>query len=327
VSAFTTGSPTDVQAQASRPRRPYLALGALALLVGVIATAGAWIYLGPRAVPSTYFTVTFPPGAQGYFAGQWNLVGNTREDVLGALQGERYTRIAGPFTTYVASDQEDQNGNSLRIGGFAALVAYLLFGLLGFSARFRRLETAIGDLGAAFGRRLGATKLAKAGSLLLVSAGVIASYVVSLALWWAFNAQAWSELQAGLLLALLAVVSMGIVVGIGVFVGRARISRGVGPFLVGYGGLVAVAWVVGVVFGGGAACVTNPVVSAGGEVLPLVCIADQVAVIISDGGAILERSLWTLFCAIPAIGALLVYRDYQRRGAARSDQQLTGATA
>jgi ABC-type multidrug transport system permease subunit len=307
-------------------------------MVGVIVMAGSWIYLGPRAVPASYFLVTAPPSSQGAAVEQWDYMGDTREAVLANLDGTPYTSITGPFSMFVRADPVSQGSDSILIGAVAALIAYLLFGLLGYSARFRRLEAPLGEAAAAFANRFGATKRARAWSLHLVVAGAIASGLVAwigvLAVQAALTSVNWGDgpfndppgwAVAGAMV-LLAVVSIGVVAGLAIVLRRVRMADGVGSFLVGYGGLLAALWVLGLV-AVGASCVANPVISNTGEVLPAACVLDAAGRLFSDWSTTLAVSVLTLFCAIPAIGAGLIYRDYQRRRTAPSGPQLTRAAA
>jgi ABC-type multidrug transport system permease subunit len=239
---------------------------------------------------------------------------------------------------YLPSDQDGQNANAILIGGVAAVIAYLLFGLLGFSARIRRLEAPLARAGATFGKRLGATRRAKARSLLLVAVGAIAGGLITVAVvlavevaltsiglgdWTIYDAPSWALVGW---LVLPAVLSMGIVAFFAFILRRVRISAGVGPFLVGYGGLFAVGWVLAIV-SFGASCVTNPAFSNTGDVMPAACVVNTFVNGFSEGSGAFALAVLTLFCAIPAVGALLVYRDHRRRRAASSEPRLTHAVA
>jgi hypothetical protein len=68
-----------------------------------------------------------------------------------------------------------------------------------------------------------------------------------------------------------------------------------------------------------------PVISNTGEVQPAACVVNTAIAHFSDVVSMLAVSLLTLFCAIHAVGALLVYRDYERRRAAPSGPLLTHA--
>ena len=338
IASLPSASPV-LAAPSSRPLRPYWALGALALMTGVIVMAGLWIYLGPRAVPATYFSVTSVAGAQDAVQPCWgslscDFMADTRQDVVQQLGDTPYASITGPFSTFVRSDPGSQTADAMRIGALGALIAYLLLGLLGFSARFRRLETRFGKAAAAFANRFGATKRARAWSLHLVVGGAIASGLVALigvsaiqaaltTIWGFDSPPVWAGTGA---VVLLVVISIGVLVAFASVLHRVRISDGVGSFLVGYGGLLTAAWLLGL--GAiGASCVTNPVISSTGEVQPAACLGNAAVALFSDGISMLAVGLLTLFCAIPAVGALLVYRDYQRRRAASSGPQLTQAIA
>ena len=330
---------TILATPSSRPSRPYWALGALALLVGVFVMAGTWIYLGPRAVPATYFTVTSVAGAQDAVQPCWgslscDFMADTRQDVVQQLGDTPYASITGPFSTFVRSDPGSQTADAIRIGAFGALIAYLLLGLLGFSTRFRRLEAPLGEAASAFANRFGATKRARAWSLHLVVGGAIASGLVALigvsaiqaaltSIWYFDSPPLWASTGA---VVLLAVISIAVPAAFAIVLHRVRISEGVGSFLLGYGGLLAVVWVLALV-ALGASCVTNPVISDTGQVLPVACVANAAGILFSDWSVMLAVGLLTLFCAIPAVGAFLVYRDYRRRRAAPSEPRITHAVA
>jgi hypothetical protein len=86
-------------------------------------------------------------------------------------------------------------------------------------------------------------------------------------------------------LALLAVISIGIFAAISITIRRSRVSRGVGPFLIGYGALLAAGWlqtVIGILLTG----------------------------VYDPGWFVL--TVWAAFASISALGALLVYRGYRR---------------
>jgi hypothetical protein len=340
MSATATVASTILATPSTRPSRPYWALGALALMVGVFVMAGSWISLGPRAVPATYFTVTSVAGAQDAVQPCWgslscDFMASTRQDVVQQLGDTPYASITGPFSTFVRSDPGSQTADAILVGGLAALIAYLLLGLLGFSARFRRLEAPLGEAAAAFANRFGATKRARAWSLHLVVAGAIASGLVAwilvsaltaalTSMGWGFDTPPlWASTGA---VVLFGVISIGVLAAFALVLRRVRISEGVGSFLLGYGSLLAGGWVLALV-ALGASCVSYPVISETGEVLPAACLGNAAVSLFSDGGVVLAVSLLTLFCALPAVGALLVYRDYQRRRAAPSGPQLTRAAA
>ena len=320
----------------SRPSRPYWALGALALMVGVLVMAGSWIYLGPRAVPATYFTVTSAAGAQDAAQPCWgslscDFMAATRRDVVQQLGDTPYASITGPYSTFVRSDPGSQTADAILAGAAAALIAYLLLGLLGFSARFRRLEAPLGDAAAAFASRFGASKRARAWSLHLVVAGAIASGVVAwilvsvltaalTSMGWGFDTPPlWASTGA---LILFAVISIGVLAAFAIVLRRIQISEGVGSFLLGYGGLLAVVWVLALV-ALGASCVAYPVISDTGQVLPAACFGNAAGILFSDWSVVLAVGLLTMFCALPAIGALLVYRDYRRRFVAPTERPFT----
>ena len=129
--------------------------------------------------------------------------------------------------------------------------------------------------------------------------GVAASYQVCVASYRAFDAvltslgwAAWDQSTAIwwaavlIPLALLAVVSAGIFAAIAILIRGFRPSRWVGPFLLGYGALLAAGWlrtVIGILVTGD----YNPGPFALG--------------------------VWAAFAALTAGGALLVYRGYRHR--------------
>lgn len=340
MSTTAPAASTTLATTSSRPSRPYWVLGAVALIVGLIVMAGSWVYLGPRAVPETYFTVTAPPGAQtmasplwGYPNSDW--FATTRQDVVQQLGDTPYGSITGPFTTFGLSEGPgDQFGDAIRAGALAMLIAYLLLGLLGFSARFRRFEEPIGRAGAAFASRFGATKRARAWSLHLVAAGAIVSALVAWVLVSALDAVAantwgfdtpplWASIGASVLFA---VVSIGVVAAFALVLRRTRVSEGVGSFLLGYGGLLAAA-VVLILLLIGAASVADPEISSTGQVLPAARLVDTAAQLLADPSSVLGVGVLTLLCAIPTVGSILVYRDYRKRWTGLSERFLTNAVA
>jgi hypothetical protein len=340
MTAAAPTASTILSATTPRPSRPYWALGALALIVGLIVMAGSWVYLGPRAVPETYFTVTAPPGAQtmtspfwGYPSSDW--FATTRQDVVQQLGDTPYGSITGPFTTFGLSEGPgDQFGDAIRAGALAALIAYLLLGLLGFSARFRRFEEPIGRAGAAFANRFGGTKRARAWSLHLVVAGAIVSGLVAWVLvsaldavvanTWSFDTPPlWAIIGASVLFA---VVSIGVVAAFALVLRRIRVSEGVGSFLLGYGGLLAAA-VVLLLLLLGAASVADPEISSTGQVLPAARLVDIAAQFLADPSSVVGVGVLTLICAIPTVGSILVYRDYRRRLAGPTEGLVIEATA
>jgi len=332
MSAAAPSASTVMPALSTRPPRPARALVAVAVLAGVTSMAGIWTYLGPYT--ATYFTVTYPPYVDSNFSVPWNLdvQADTRADAIRSLGPSPYTSIAGPFLMEV-DRSSDRTGAAIQIGILAALFAYVALYLLGFSARFRRVEPWLAYAEAEYGRRYGATTRAKAGSLLLVAAGAIASGLLALALAWAFTATAtslrswdwtyWTATRlaavAGLLL-LLAVASAGILAAIAIVVRRARISRGVGSFLVGYGGLLAALWVQNLA-SIWSSCGSAPSLPGNGASTPVACFVAEVSRQWFPVGVV------ALFATIPAVGALLVYRDYRRRRAAPSEPRVTHAVA
>lgn len=340
MSAAAPTESTILAITSSRPSRPYWALGAVAVIVGLIVMAGTWVYLGPRAVPETYFTVTAPPGAPTMGSPYWgnpnsDWLGTTRQDVTQQLGDTPYGSITGPFTTYGLSEGPgDQFSDAVRAGTLAALIAYLLLGLLGFSARFRRFEEPIGRAGSDFANRFGATKRARAWSLHFVVAGAIVSGLVAWVLYSAIDAilvNTWPfetpPLWAGLGACLLfGVVSIGVVAAFALVLRRVRASEGVGSFLLGYGGLL-VAAVVLILLLIAAACVADPEISSTGQVLPAARFADAVAPLLADPNFVLGVGVYALLCAIPAVGSILVYRDYRRRWTGPTEGHLTEATA
>jgi hypothetical protein len=62
-------------------------------------------------------------------------------------------------------------------------------------------------------------------------------------------------------------------------------------------------------------------------VSPPACVADIAARIIADPSVAAILALISLFFAIPAVGSVLVYRDYRRRRAAPAEPRLTHAIA
>ena len=336
IAAAPTAS-TIQPAASSRRRRPLGALVAIALLVGFIANTGASIYLGPYPVSVTYFTVTGPADPQsGYSVPiEWTVPASTRAEAISALNGRPYLSLSGPaVTTYPEPRSWDQSGDSLRIGLLAALLAFVALYLLGLSARFRPIEARLGDVGAAFGRALGATKRGKAGSLLLVGAGALAGLLVALALGWALTTalndllETVSDWRASLVgfLVPLDVAAVASVAVVSVLVRRRWISSRVGAFLVGFGGLFVAAWVM-YVSNIGASCLSNAQATDTGPVSPPACVADIAARIVADPSVAAILALISLFFAIPAVGSILVYRDYRRRQAAPSERPFTHAIA
>jgi hypothetical protein len=121
-------------------------------------------------------------------------------------------------------------------------------------------------------------------------------------------------------LVLLALISAGIVVAIAIVVRRARISRGVGPFLIGYGGLLAAWWVQNFV-SVWASCASDPSSAGQGESTPVACFVAE----ISRQWFLI--GVWAVFGSISGVGAFLVYRGYGHRRAAPSEPRLTHITA
>ena len=333
MSAAAPSASTVLPALSSRSPRPARALVALAVLTGVISVAGIWTYLGPYT--ATYFTVTYPPDAQSGLPASWNLnlQADTRADAIRSLGPTPYASIAGPFPMEV-DRSSDRTGAALQIGILAALFAYVALYLLGFSARFRRVEPWLAYAEAEYGRRYGATTRVTVRSLLLVAAGAIASGLTAFALIWAFIATAtslgwlewtdWTAMRladvAGVLL-LLAMALGGILAAIAIVVRRARISRGVGAFLVGYGGLLAALWVQGLT-NVWASCDGSDLSLTGNGATPRVaCFAAEVS------REWFPVGVTALFATILAVGALLVYRDYRRHRAAPTERLLTRAIA
>jgi hypothetical protein len=337
MSAATPTASTVLPDVSSRRRRPLGALIAVALLVGFFANAGASTYLGPYAVTMTYFKVTGPADPQSGYSGpvEWTVPASTRAEAISALHGQPYFSLAGPsVVTYPEPRSWDLSGDALRIGLLAALLAFVALYLLGLSARFRPIEARLGGAGTAFGRALGSTKRAKAGSLLLTAAGAIGSVLTGVALTWAFIATAtslgwldWTEWTAmrmadaaGLVL-LLAVASWGILAAIAIVVRRARVSRGVGAFLVGYGGLLAAFWVQGL---------TNIWASCDGSDLSLTGNGGtpRVACFVAEvSRQWFPLGVLALFATVLAAGSILVYRDYRHRRSVPSERPFTHAIA
>jgi hypothetical protein len=337
MSAAAPTASTTLPDVPPRRRRPLGALIAVALLVGFIANTGASTYLGPYAVTVTYFTVTGPADPQSGYSGpvEWTVQASTRAEAISALRGQPYLSLVGPaVSTYPEPRSWDPSGDALRVGLLAALLAFVALYLLGLTARFRPIEARLGGAGAAFGRALGSTKRRKAGSLLLVVAGAIASGLTAVALIWAFTATAtslgwldwtdWTAMRmadvAGLVL-LLAIASWGILAAIAIVVRRAHVSRGVGAFLVGYGGLLAALWVQGL---------TNIWASCDGSDLSLTGngATPRVACFVAEfSRQWFPLGVVALFATILVVGSILVYREYQRGHATPSDQPSTPAIA
>jgi hypothetical protein len=324
MNAAAPTASTIQPAASSRRRRSPGVLIAIALLVGFIVNMGASIYLGPYPVSANYFTVTGPADPGSSYAGpiEWRVQADTRAEAIGALGGQPYFSLAGPTVSSFPEPRSwDQSGDALRIGLFAALLAFVMLYLLGLTARFRPIEARLGDTGAAFWRSFGATRRAKAGSLLLVAAGAIASGLLALALALAFGATAtslgwwdwtyWTTTRladvAGLTL-LLAVISGGIPAAMAIVVRRARISRGVGAFLAGYGGLLAVLWIQGLT-STWSSCGSYPSFLDSATPSPVACFVAEVT------RQWFSFGVGSLFAAVPAVGALLAYRAYRRRQA------------
>jgi hypothetical protein len=129
-------------------------------------------------------------------------------------------------------------------------------------------------------------------------AGAASSYLVAIGLYRTFDSvltslgwvdwAPWTPIWwSGILvpLGLLAVISIGIFAAISITIRRSRVSRGVGPFLIGYGALLAAGWlqtVIGILLTG----------------------------VYDPGWFVL--TVWAAFASISALGALLVYRGYRR---------------
>jgi len=295
----------------------------LAVLSGVIAMAGIWVYLGPY--PGTAFTVTAPPdaGSGSTRPMTWTIelpIGSSEEDLHQAIGPQPYTSIVGPFPTEFERST-DRMGAAIQMGILSTLFAYVVLYLLGFSMRFRRIEPWLAYAENAYWRRYGAATAAIARSLLLVAAGAAASLLVAFAIYWGFTATAtslgwldwtyWTETRwaalAGLVF-LLALIAVGVVGVIAVAVRRLGLRRGVGSFLVGYGGVLAGLWVQNIVSMWGS-CGPGQQLLSSDTHTRVACFADTV------GSAALSITISAPFCAIAAIGALLVYRGYRHRRA------------
>jgi hypothetical protein len=174
-------------------------------------------------------------------------------------------------------------------------------------------------------KRHRATWRAIAARLLPAAGGAIASFLVCCAFYRAFDATVtslgwvhWSPWTAtwwaGILvpLALLALISVGILAGIAITLRRARFSHGVGPFLIGYGGLLAAWWVQNLV-SIWTSCGSDPSFMGTATATPGSCFVAVVS------GQWFVLGVWALFGAISALGALLVYRGYLRSRAAPSE--------
>jgi len=256
---------------------------------------------------------------------EWTVEASTRAEAISALHGQPYFSLAGPsVATYPEPRSWDQSGDALRVGLLAALLAFVALYLLGLTARFRPIEARLGSAGAAFGRALGSTKRAKAGSLLLVGAGALTGFLVALALGWAFTTALnhlllddltltvgdWRASLVGILVPL-DVAAVASVAAVSVIVRRRWISSRVGAFLVGFGGLFAAALVM-YVSSIGASCLSDSQAMDTGPVSPPACVANIAARIMADPSVAAILALMMLFCAIPAVGSILVYRDYRR---------------
>jgi hypothetical protein len=182
-------------------------------------------------------------------------------------------------------------------------------------------------------RRSGAALRVIAARLLPAAAGAIASFLVCCAFYRAFDATLtslgwvyWAPWTAtwwaGVFvpLALLALISVGILAGIAITLRRARFSHGVGPFLIGYGGLLAAWWAQNLV-SIWTSCGSDPSFMGTATSTPGACF---VAVVSAQWFVL---GVWALFGVISALGALLVYRGYLRRRAAPSEAFLPSATA
>jgi hypothetical protein len=172
-----------------------------------------------------------------------------------------------------------------------------------------------------------------AARLLPAAAGAIASLLVCCAFYrafdatltslgWAYWAPWTATWWAGILvpLALLALISVGILAGIAITLRRARFSHGVGPFLIGYGGLLAAWWAQNLV-SIWTSCGSDPSFMGTATSTPGACFV----AVVSAQWCVL--GVWALFGVISALGALLVYRGYLRRRAAPSEAFLPSATA
>jgi hypothetical protein len=310
---------------------------AVAVLVGFLANAAASTYLGPYPVSVTYFRVTGPADPQSGYSGpvEWTVPANTRAEAISALAGQPFFSLAGPsVVTYPEPRSWDPSGDALRIGLLAALLTFVALYLLGLSARFRPIEVRLGGAGAALGRALGATKRAKAGSLLLVVAGAIGSGLTTLALAWAFVTTAtslgwldWTEwtamrmADAAGLVILLAIALCGIFAAIALVVRRTRISRGLGALLLGFGGLLGALWVEGL---------TSIWASCGGSEFSFTGTGatPRVACFVAEvSRQWFPLGVGALFATILAVGSILVYRDHRRRSAGPIEGNATTATA
>jgi hypothetical protein len=120
---------------------------------------------------------------------------------------------------------------------------------------------------------------------------------------------------------LLAVASWGILAAIAIVVRRARVSRGVGAFLVGYGGLLAAFWVQGL---------TNIWASCDGSDLSLTGNGGtpRVACFVAEvSRQWFPLGVLALFATVLAAGSILVYRDYRHRRSVPSERPFTHAIA
>jgi hypothetical protein len=182
-------------------------------------------------------------------------------------------------------------------------------------------------------RRSGAALRVIAARFLPAAAGAIASFLVCCAFYrafdatltslgWAYWAPWTATWWAGILvpLALLALISVGITSAIAITLRRARFSRGVGPFLIGYGGLLAAWWVQNLV-SIWTSCGSDPSFMGTATSTPGACF---IAVISAEWFVL---GVWAIFGVISDLGALLVYRGHQRRRAATSEAFLPSATA
>ena len=63
-----------------------------------------------------------------------------------------------------------------------------------------------------------------------------------------------------------------------------------------------------------------------GDIMPAACVVNAFSNGFSEGSGAVALVVLTLFCAIPAVGAFLVYRGYRHRQAAPSEPRLTHVT-
>jgi hypothetical protein len=259
-------------------------------------------------------------------------MGNSVEDLRQLIGPQPYASIVGPFPTEFERST-DRTGAAIQIGILTTLFAYVVLYLLGFSMRFRRIEPWLAYAESAYWRRYGTATAAIARSLLLVAAGAAASLLAAVAIYWTFTATAtslgwldwtyWTETRwaalAGLVF-LLALIAVGVVGVIAVAVRRVRFRRGVGSFLVGYGGVLAWLWVQNLVSIWGSCGSAQQLLSSDTHTR-VACFADTV------GSAALSITISAPFCAIAAIGALLVYRGYRRRPTGASNSSTAHAIA